>query len=101
MTTNVGNKPREAALPGPDQVTRPVAASLNFFAPNFLESDFNCAWGGGAVSGAGVGLGTRPSDVREMAAAELGNPLFSLFPMQGRPMLLVGKELKEAGFEMI
>jgi hypothetical protein len=22
--------------------TRPVTASLNFFAPNFLESDFNC-----------------------------------------------------------
>jgi len=36
----------------------------------------------------------------EMAGA-LENPLFWPFPMQGRPMLPVGKELEEAGFEMI
>ncbi len=105
MTTDVGDKYREAALPDPDQATRPEATSLNFFALNFLESDFNCTWGGdGAASGAGPDSrpgASRPSDAKEVAAAALGNPLFWPFPMQGRPMFLVGKELEEAGFEMI
>ncbi|KAK3896980.1 hypothetical protein C8A05DRAFT_20166, partial [Staphylotrichum tortipilum] len=75
------------------RATRPVAASLNFFAPNFVEADFTCAWGGPGVRD-GIGPG------REMEELER-NPLFWPFPMQGRPMVLAGRELEEAGFEMI
>lgn len=75
-----------------ERATRPVAASLNFFAPNFVEADFNCAWG-------------RAGRELEAAAAAAGeierNPLFWPFPMQGRPMLLAGREMEEAGFEML
>lgn len=103
ITTNTSDGPSEVSLPDADQATRPVAASLNFFAPNFLESDFSCAWGSGAGTVAGKGAklgGEAPSGAEEMAGA-LENPLFWPFPMQGRPMLPVGKELEEAGFEMI
>lgn len=82
--------------------TRPVTSSLNFFAPNFLESDFNCTWGGPTGSGLGSesGLTNRPVDVPQKAEA-MENPLFWPFPMQGRPLLPSGKELEEAGFEII
>ncbi|KAL2134576.1 hypothetical protein VTI74DRAFT_11398 [Chaetomium olivicolor] len=89
-------------LPDHNQATRPMTNSLNFFSPNFLESDFNCTWGGGTASGTGADtrVGTRPSGAAQIADT-LENPLFWPFPMQGRPMLPTGKELKEAGFEMI
>lgn len=92
---------KEVELPDYKQATRPVTTSLNFFAPNFLESDFNCTWGAGKVSGtaADTRVGTHPSGA-EMAET-LENPLFWPFPMQGRPMLPTGKALEEAGFEMI
>jgi hypothetical protein len=82
--------------------TRPVTSGLNFFAPNFLESDFNRNWGGGTASGTGFdqGPGTRPTGIPEVATA-MENPLFWPFPMQGRPILPTGKALEEAGFEMI
>lgn len=93
------------------KATRPLTSSLNFFAPNFLESDFSSSWGGGG-SGRGGGGGSpsamgadmraagRPSDTAELADA-LENPLFWPFPMQGRPMLPVGDELEEAGFQLL
>ncbi|KAL2016963.1 hypothetical protein VTK56DRAFT_2797 [Thermocarpiscus australiensis] len=84
-----------------NRATRPSTTSLNFFAPNLLESDFNCTWGGGTASGTGVDTraGTRPTGA-EMADA-MENPLFWPFPMQGRPILPTGKELEEAGFEVL
>lgn len=102
IKTTAGGELREVALPDAEQATRPVATSLNFFSPNFLVSDFNSTWGGSstAAAGADTKAGTRPSETAELADA-LENPLFWPFPMQGRPMLPVGKELKDAGFEMI
>ncbi len=51
-------------------------------APNFVEADFNCAWG-------------RAGRELEAAAAAAGeierNPLFWPFPMPGRPMLPAGE----------
>ena len=94
----------------PDEATRPVTSGLNFFAANFLETDFNCAWGSrraAAVAAAVSGSSDADPDDSDSGpdaaelAAMLENPLFWPFPMQGRPILPVGKELKEAGFEMI
>ncbi len=100
ITTIGGEEPGSnvALTDDSDQATRPVTGSLNFFAPNFSESDFNCAWGNG-------GKGDRsaadaPLDATELAAV-LDSPLFWPFPMQGRPILPSGKELKAAGFEII
>lgn len=95
-------RPR-SELPDTHQSTRPVTSSLNFFSPNFLESDFNCTWG--ESSGPVLGCGdmrsiNRPRGVPQIADA-LENPLFWPFPIQGRPMLPSGKELEEAGFESI
>lgn len=102
ITTTGGEQPRQVALPASDDAgTRPVSNSLNFFAPNFLESDFNCTWGRGTASGSGgdTRAGSRPNNAAQTADA-LENPLFWPFPMQGRPMLPTGKELEEAGFEV-
>ncbi|KXX72886.1 Nitrogen assimilation transcription factor nit-4 [Madurella mycetomatis] len=98
-----GDERPRSELPDIQQSTRPVTTSLNFFSPNFLESDFNCTWGEG--SGPGLSDGdmrsiNRPQGVPQIADA-LENPLFWPFPMQGRPMLPSGKELEEAGFEPI
>lgn len=82
--------------------TRPVTSSLNFFAPNFVESDFNCVWGsGGTVADAAKLAGAPPPMGAARVAHALENPLFWPFPMQGRPMLPTGDELKEAEFELI
>ena len=100
ITTTGGDEPgAQVAIPDdPDQTTRPVAGSLNFFAPNFSESDFSCAWGN-SIKGGKTPAGM-PLDAAELTAV-LDNPLFWPFPMQGRPMLASGKELEKAGFEVI
>ena len=100
ITTTGGDQPgaHVALSDDADQATRPVAGSLNFFAPNFSESDFSCAWGNSSKGGKSAA--DAPLDATELAAV-LDNPLFWPFPMQGRPMLPSGKELKEAGFEII
>jgi hypothetical protein len=101
IKATMDDEPREVALAAIDNSTRPVTTSLNFFAPNFLESDFNSTWGGGTTSGLGADSrpGSRPTHAADLADA-LENPLFWPFPMQGRPMLPIGKELEEAGFEL-
>jgi hypothetical protein len=97
-----GDGPQEVALPDPNQATRPVTTSLNFFAPNFVEADFTSSWGNSRASGTGTGAkkGGSPGGAAQMAE-ELENPLFWPFPMQGRPMLPSGDDLREAGFEFI
>ncbi|KAK0733783.1 fungal-specific transcription factor domain-containing protein [Lasiosphaeria miniovina] len=82
------------------QATRPVTSSLNFFAPNVMEADFNCTWGEGSPAAPGAATSPRPSTAHEMANAS-ENPLFWPFPMQGRPILPTGQELEEAGFELL
>ncbi|KAK3372350.1 fungal-specific transcription factor domain-containing protein [Podospora didyma] len=80
--------------------TRPVTSSLNFFAPNVMDSDFNCTWGddSGHVVDTQARLSANKS--AKIASTE-ENPLFWPFPMQGRPMLPSGQELEEAGFELL
>lgn len=101
IKTMAGDEPREVEFNDVDKATRPVAGSLNFFAPNFKESDFNCEWGN---AGPGVSAdnkaGNKLKDELTIADGP-ENPLFWPFPMQGRPMLPAGKELEEAGFELI
>jgi hypothetical protein len=89
-------------LPDFERATRPVTVSLNLFAPNFLESDFNCTWGAGTSGGvpADMTQGDRPKAVAPTVDS-MENPLFWPFPMQGRPILPSGEELKEAGFELL
>ncbi|KAH6854773.1 fungal-specific transcription factor domain-containing protein [Chaetomium sp. MPI-CAGE-AT-0009] len=101
VKTKIGDEPREVVWAAAHKSTRPATTSLNFFAPNFLESDFNSTWGGGTASrpGADTRPGSRHTDAADLADA-LENPLFWPFPMQGRPMLPTGKELEEAGFEL-
>lgn len=84
------------------QTTRPVTASLNFFAPNVTEDDIDCKWGEGVESGHGSAkrVEVQPGNVKHTANAT-DTPLFWPFPMQGRPMLPTGPELLEAGFELI
>ncbi|KAK1758298.1 nitrogen assimilation transcription factor nit-4 [Echria macrotheca] len=85
-----------------DQATKPVTSSLNFFAPNVADTDFNCSWGDNVKPGREKQLpaGSRTGSVGSTAEA-LENPLFWPFPMQGRPMLPTGEELEKAGFELI
>jgi len=85
------------------QSTRPVTSSLNFFAPNIMDSDFICDWGGPRPNkqfGAAARSSTGQGAVDHMSNA-VENPLFWPFPMQGRPILPAGNELEEAGFELI
>lgn len=106
IKTTAGEVHAQVELPHHTEATRPVTSSLNFFAPNFIESDFNCNWGegsgsgGGGGGGRGVEAGPAPSDPNQVVDA-MENPLFWPFPMQGRPMLPTGSKLKEAGFEFI
>lgn len=111
IKTTGGDEPHQLVLPDPDESTRPVTTGLNFFAPNFLESDFSSSWGGGGGGGGGGGTGPGAGAEKESGGGSQGdatpltdpleNPLFWPFPSQGRPMLPVGKELVEAGFEFI
>ncbi|KAL2175517.1 fungal-specific transcription factor domain-containing protein [Thermothelomyces heterothallicus CBS 202.75] len=101
IKTMAGDEPREAEFNDVDKATRPVAGSLNFFVPNFKESDFTCTWGN-AVPGLGADKEAGAKLKDDSATADgPENPLFWPFPMQGRPMLPAGKELEEAGFELI
>lgn len=82
---------------------RPLTSSLNFFAPNVMDGDFNCSWG--SIIGvpeplAGPGAAAETTAVAK-AASSMENPLFWPFPMQGRPMLPSGKLLEEAGFALL
>ena len=84
-----------------EKLLKPYTSSLNFFAPNFSTDDFICRWGTASIiadpnitaPGQGTGL--------QAAAANIENPLFWPFPMQGRPMLPTGQELEQAGFAML
>ncbi|KAK4187241.1 putative transcription factor [Podospora australis] len=91
--------------PQDDAATRPSTSSLNFFAPNMNESDFDCSWGKNqqeaAEAKSNAGAGSKPPPGAKRTAQALENPLFWPFPMQGRPMLARGKELEETGFEVL
>lgn len=106
IKTAAGDGPRQEELPDPDRATRPVTNSLNFFSPNFVESDFNCSWGrgpgpgGGSASETGTRSGSVPSGTTQLTDP-LENPLFWPFPMQGHPILPTGEGLREAGFELL
>jgi hypothetical protein len=81
-----------------DILVKPYTGSLNFFAPNIEHSDFICDWGTRPEADV---LGTgEPAQTRQAGDA-MDNPLFWPFPMQGRPILLSGKELEAAGFAVI
>jgi hypothetical protein len=88
-----------------ENLTRPVTSSLNFFAPNVADADFNCTWAEQPAKPRGKADLEPPGRATGMdldeTAETLENPLFWPFPMQGRPMLPTGKELEEAGFELI
>ncbi|KAK4178263.1 fungal-specific transcription factor domain-containing protein [Triangularia setosa] len=103
---NVEIEAAEANIPeDPDLAEssiRPSTSSLNFFAPDFSESDFNCTWGeaNGTALDTEKGQEDKPAGAEHIASS-LENPLFWPFPMQGRPILASGKELEEAGFEAL
>ncbi|KAJ0161610.1 Nitrogen assimilation transcription factor nit-4 [Colletotrichum tanaceti] len=90
-------------------LVRPYTSSLNFFAPNVIEDDFICAWGGSTdeteMPNPEMAMGAKRTETEmpsvSRAAKVLENPLFWPFPMQGRPMLPTGRELEKAGFERI
>jgi hypothetical protein len=83
-----------------ENLTRPVTSSLNFFAPNVADPDFNCTWAEPRPPRGKPDAKMDDADV-DQTAETLENPLFWPFPMQGRPMLPTGKELEEAGFALI
>ncbi|KAK4119353.1 hypothetical protein N657DRAFT_659105 [Parathielavia appendiculata] len=96
-----GDERVQVALPDPYRATRPVSTSLNFFAPNFVESDMTSTL---AYTTPSTGQGKKIAGASEEAAhmaEDMENPLFWPFPMQGRPILPAGAELREAGFEFI
>ncbi|CCF36379.1 fungal specific transcription factor [Colletotrichum higginsianum] len=90
-------------------LVRPYTSSLNFFAPNVIEDDFICTWGGSTdeteMPNPETAMGAKGTEAEKpsvsRAAKVLENPLFWPFPMQGRPMLPTGRELEKAGFERI
>jgi hypothetical protein len=98
-----------------EATTRPRSDSLNFFAPNATEKDIVCAgppvvytrpnvvYTKGDDDAAHGGQGKAKEEQREPVPTgdTDENPLFWPFPMQGRPMLPRGRELREAGFEVI
>lgn len=84
-----------------ENLTRPVTSSLNFFAPNVSDPDFNCTWAEPRQSRGKQDAGEPDGEDLDQTAETLENPLFWPFPMQGRPMLPTGKELEEAGFALI
>lgn len=78
-----------------DRLVQPYTSSLNFFAPNVREGDFVCDWGMGPAT---FSTTMDQQTSARVAGDSVENPLFWPFPMQGRPMLPVGKELEQAGF---
>lgn len=98
--------------------TRPRTSSYNFFAPNVGEEDIISSVAPITETGRWANEGKEAARMKEAAAthrqqssdgeqqeplptADGAHPLFWPFPMQGRPLLPMGKELKEAGFEML
>ncbi|KAK3330699.1 fungal-specific transcription factor domain-containing protein [Apodospora peruviana] len=105
IKTEPGEEQRRVEVAGGRGI-QPVTNSLNFFAPNVTDADFNCSWGRKEIQ-PGHGAGDRSetkldeANKAEEIAKAAENPLFWPFPMQGRPMLPTGNELTEAGFELI
>ena len=110
---NIEVEIRAGARPGPEggeimgvdeSSTRPVTSSLNFFAPNFQESDFIGGLGNNVfqerASAPEMRAGVNTGDIKSLGS-RMENPLFWPFPMQGRPLLPTGQTLKEAGFELL
>ena len=79
-----------------DTFVKPYTNSLNFFAPNVREQDYICGWGSGEDSTAQSG-----QSVVQKAGENIDNPLFWPFPLQGRPILPIGKALEQAGFSLL
>ena len=79
-----------------DDLVGLVSASLNFFAPNVQQRDYECKWGTARTEGAQLA-----EDGAEKGAEVAENPLFWPFPMQGRPILPSGPELETAGFAFL
>lgn len=84
-----------------ESLLKPYTTSLNFFAPNFSADDFICRWGTAPIVADPKQAAPEPGTGLHAAAENVENPLFWPFPMQGRPMLPLGKDLERAGFAML
>ncbi|KAI6780511.1 putative nitrate assimilation regulatory protein nirA [Emericellopsis cladophorae] len=74
--------------------------TLNFFAPNVVDTDFDCDFG--LFQGCAVASATQvEGKVAKYSGDKMDNPLFWPFPLQGRPILARGTELEQAGFELL
>ena len=84
-------------LEGLNTIGRRSTSTLTSFAPDISTGDFLCQWG---TSRATTSAAATPNTTRE-AAENIENPLFSPFPLQGRPVLPYGDNLRAAGFEIL
>ncbi|KAK4231468.1 nitrogen assimilation transcription factor nit-4 [Podospora fimiseda] len=104
IKTAPGEGPPPAEPDNVADTTRPLTSSLNFFAPNFDDSYFNCEWPVKTRKESGTDMSSESvseSFSTEKADRLADDPLFWPFPMQGRPILASGKALEEAGFVRI
>lgn len=69
----------------PLALCRPQSTSSNYFCPNVGNVDMKSSFRTGTMAHGG----------------EEDNPMFWPFPMQGRPFLGLGEELRRAGFEVL
>jgi hypothetical protein len=96
---DVGVDDGETPLVDYDKLVKTYTHSLNVFVPNVTDMDYDCNWGSGDRGGAPR---NRNADkVAQETGDQMDNPLFWPFPMQGRPILPTGLELKKAGFELM
>lgn len=79
-----------------DTVVKPYTNSLNFFAPNVRENEATSGWGSTKNS-----AGQEEQSIVQKAGDSIDNPLYWPFPLQGRPILPVGKALEQAGFSLL
>lgn len=83
-----------------DNLVKTYTNSLNFFAPNVVDTDFDCDFG--LFQGGGGGGATEvEGKVAKYSGDKMDNPLFWPFPLQGRPILARGTELEQAGFDLL